>query len=390
MTVFLTMDLSVLSLIILLIIYFNIYSRSNRKSIPDRLFSLLIISNMLLIVIDILGWAFNGLPGDINRSLNIGSNALLYLVTPAAPILWALYTYYQIHKDEIYLKRAAYMLAVLFVLNAAASLASVSTGWFFTVDASNIYQRGQFFWAHLACCYSIFLATFFYILINKKRLEKRYFISLLLFFVPMSIGTALQVIQYGVSYNWVGMMLSLLIIYFYIQNRGLNTDYLTGAYNRRQFDGYAKAKIRNSTQDHPFAAIMMDIDDFKQINDTYGHETGDEVLKDAVMIIKQSLRQHDFVARIGGDEFIVILNLNSQRDLEQTVKRIQQSVHMFNLVNKKPYRISFSFGYDIYNKNKMNLDGFLRHIDHLMYKNKNAKRMVTAQSQSDLEFDILA
>jgi diguanylate cyclase (GGDEF)-like protein len=180
---------------------------------------------------------------------------------------------------------------------------------------------------------------------------------------------------YGVSYNWTGMMLSLLIIYFNIQNRSLNTDYLTGVYNRRQLDEYINAKIRNSMEGKSFSAILIDIDEFKSINDRFGHETGDEALKDAVSILRKSLRLNDLIARFGGDEFVVILDISSREMLEQAVKRIADNVEDFNNDSQKPYKISFSMGYDVYDVNsKLKPDDFFNHIDMLMYNNKKSRR----------------
>ncbi|MGI5849854.1 MAG: diguanylate cyclase [Christensenellales bacterium] len=236
--------------------------------------------NIALIVVDILGWVFNGLPGTLNRVCNTGFNLLLYIVVPAAPSLWVLYTNYQIYQDNNRMKTPKRILITFFVLNALISIANIFFGWYFRVDAQNIYHRGDYFWVYPVYNLSLIVYTFIFILINRRLIEKKLFFSLLLYYPPQIIGILIQTFSYGVSYNWTGMMLSLLIIYFNIQNRGLNTDYLTGAYSRRQLDQYAKARVRNITDGNPFSAIMFDLDGLKQINDHFGHDIGDEALKD--------------------------------------------------------------------------------------------------------------
>ena len=179
---------------------------------------------------------------------------------------------------------------------------------------------------------------------------------------------------YGMSYNWIGMMLSILIFYLNVQNRGLNTDYLTGIYNRRQFESYAKERIRNSSEGKSFSAISLDLDAFKRINDTFGHDVGDEALKDAVDIIKKSIRRNDFVARVGGDEFVVLLDFSNEDLLHDTANRIRSNAQIFNKENKKPYNISFSVGCATYDPHsKMGMDAFFSHIDKLMYEEKRKK-----------------
>lgn len=85
-------------------------------------------------------------------------------------------------------------------------------------------------------------------------------------------------------------MLSLLIVYFYVQNRNLNTDYLTGVYNRRQLDLIIREKIRNCTEEKSFSVILIDLNGFKQINDTFGHNAEVAALQETVKVIRNCLR----------------------------------------------------------------------------------------------------
>jgi len=202
-----------------------------------------------------------------------------------------------------------------------------------------------------------------YLIKHKQYIEKRKYISMIVYFIPMAIGTTIQVLFYGYSLNWVGMMLSLLIIYFNIQNRGINTDYLTGIYNRRQLDEYIRERIRNSTENKSFSEILLDLNEFKSINDRFGHKIGDEALKDSVEIIRRSLNTDDFIARFGGDEFVIITDIYNGQTLDKVVNRIRKNVENFNVSNIKPY--------NIYSCNsKMEADEFFKHIDMLMYENK--------------------
>ena len=118
----------------------------------------------------------------------------------------------------------------------------------------------------------------------------------------------------------------------------------------------------------------MDIDNFKSINDTFGHGTGDAALRDAVQILKNSLRRDDFIARFGGDEFLVVLDIPNLKILEETVARIRKGVETFNAQGDRPYRLDFSLGYDIYHvPSKMSSDEFIDHLDRLMYEDKRKK-----------------
>lgn len=369
-----TIDSSIISIIILIFIYINAYDRSERVFMDYKLFIALVQTNMALIIIDILGWVFNGLSGSFNMISNKGFNLLLYIVEPIGPMLWIFYTNFQVFQDEERIRKLKHILLIFFAINAIASIMSLYTGWFFSVNAKNIYRRGDYFWIHVLFCYVLLIYSFIFILINRSKIETKYYYSMLLYFLPQAVGTTIQVFVYGVSFNWSGMMLSLLIIYFNIQNRSLNTDYLTGLYNRRQLDSYLKAKIRNSSDEKSFSAILIDLNKFKYINDMFGHDVGDEALQDTVEIIRECVRQNDFVARFGGDEFFIIMDIHSRGILEEGVERIKDTVEKFNKNSKKPYELSFCMGYDVYDhKTKMKADDFFKHIDMLMYNNKNSR-----------------
>jgi diguanylate cyclase (GGDEF)-like protein len=370
-----TLDSSIISLIILIFILINLYNRSDRL-FPDReLFLKIVIFNIFIIIVDLLSWAFNGVEGTAFMALNAAFNCIGYMAAPVAPMLWMLYVDYQIYHDEKRLKRVKRVLFALLAVNAALSAASLFTGWFFGVDSHNIYYRGPLFLVYNVFNYLLMAYTAILLLIKKRALQGRYFYSMLLFFVPPVTGMLLQTFIYGVSYNWVGMALSVLIYYLNIQNKSLSTDYLTGAYNRRRLEEYKKSRQKNGGGEAPFSAIMFDLDNLKQINDELGHDAGDEALKDAVDIIRRSIRESDFVSRIGGDEFIVILDIKSPDILRDAKKRIERSIAAFNEAGKKPYTLSLSYGYRVYNaKSGEKMEDFFKNIDSLMYRDKNKKR----------------
>jgi diguanylate cyclase len=104
-------------------------------------------------------------------------------------------------------------------------------------------------------------------------------------------------------------------------------DSLTGVYNRRAFDRrLADLMTRNTLQVQPFALLMIDIDDFKRINDSYGHPTGDRVLVTLVNKCRQSVRGEDLLARYGGEEFAILLLGASLRNAVKKARQICESI----------------------------------------------------------------
>lgn len=105
------------------------------------------------------------------------------------------------------------------------------------------------------------------------------------------------------------------------------TDELTGLHNRRYFDVHFEAQREYSHENgKPISILMMDLDRFKEVNDTYGHPVGDEVLKEIAVRIKDSVRQFDMVARIGGEEFVVVMPDAGEGQAKMVAERLRRRV----------------------------------------------------------------
>ena len=106
-----------------------------------------------------------------------------------------------------------------------------------------------------------------------------------------------------------------------LQNTSLGVDFLTGLHNRRKLDELLQDRVARYAPDRPFAGIMIDIDDFKEINDNLGHAVGDTALAETAHLISRCVRAGDSVARYGGDEFVVLLAIKEPTDLDDVMKR---------------------------------------------------------------------
>jgi diguanylate cyclase (GGDEF)-like protein len=154
-----------------------------------------------------------------------------------------------------------------------------------------------------------------------------------------------------------------------------NTDPLTGALNRRSFNEIAEKKmIAAEVNGHPYTMVYIDLDDFKTINDTLGHATGDLVLKTAVDVIQSQIRNTDFLARLGGDEFAVLLVDTGQKQAKPIIQRIQSSLLEKMKVNE--WGITFSIGVLTFLTMPESADKLVGLTDAVMYavkdKGKNA------------------
>lgn len=161
-----------------------------------------------------------------------------------------------------------------------------------------------------------------------------------------------------------------------LTNRVLFLDRLTVAYNRSR-----------RRKDTLFAVILIDLDDFKQVNDTYGHLAGDQVLTGVTHRLTESLRPADTLARLGGDEFGVLLDdLSRAGDVIPVVRRIQTEINRPTTVHEHHIRVTASIGIALPTRDSVNAEELLHRADLAMYeaKKKGKAQFFTAGEKSQL------
>ncbi len=149
-----------------------------------------------------------------------------------------------------------------------------------------------------------------------------------------------------------------------IENQ-LKYDCLTQLYNRTYFE---QEMIRLGLSNHPVGIIVCDIDGLKLINDTLGHIKGDELLNQAAGIIKESCREKSMIARIGGDEFVILIQDGTNADLEETCKKIRDALVRHNTENPCA-TLSLSIGFCMRHSGQ-NINESFQEADNIMYRQK--------------------
>ena len=153
-----------------------------------------------------------------------------------------------------------------------------------------------------------------------------------------------------------------------------NYDALTGLPNRSLLaDRMEQAIAHNKRNKNSIAIAFIDLDGFKEVNDTYGHSIGDDLLCSITEQLKRTMRGCDTLARIGGDEFVMILDeLNNPDECNAILTRVLESVSKTIFIKNKPIQVSASIGVTIYPQDNSNSDQLLRHADQAMYIAKNS------------------
>ena len=154
------------------------------------------------------------------------------------------------------------------------------------------------------------------------------------------------------------------------------TDKLTGLYNRRGLFALVEQLFKLSKrQKTGMFMLYADIDNLKEINDTWGHKEGDIVIIDMANILKMNYRDSDIVARIGGDEFVVVPVGTDGDNVEEITARLQKSIQVHNAKVNRSYKLSLSAGIAYYDpETPCSVDELLAQGDKLMYEQKKYKQ----------------
>ncbi|MFA6054187.1 MAG: GGDEF domain-containing response regulator [Thermodesulfovibrionales bacterium] len=153
-------------------------------------------------------------------------------------------------------------------------------------------------------------------------------------------------------------------------------DELTGLYNRRGFFTLAEHLLKTAKrQQAGLFMLYCDLDGLKGINDALGHQKGDWALIDTANILKETFRDSDIIARIGGDEFVVMPIKTTGDNLEIVINRLQKAVEMDNTKSKREYKLSISIGTAYFDPlSPCTIDELLSQADKLMYEQKRSKQ----------------
>ncbi len=349
--------------------------KSNKLS---KLFGKMTLCLIYLLIIDSFGRVER--TSGIKMILNSVGNFLIFLTDPIIGLFIANYLE-ELTTNSLTKRRNKIMLYLsytIIALNVVLVLTSeiFDFKWFYYYT-NNIYQRGPFFVHRAISLLSIAFLLIIHVILNKNMLNKRYIEYLLILPIAPPLFGGLQIFVKNYALEYCGMVLACLTIFVCIQNKEANNDFLTDTINRRCFDKILTEKVQQANKiNQNFSLFMVDLDKFKNINDSFGHETGDKALIEVSNILKKSFRKSANICRYGGDEFCIISELTKEEDVEKTINLIQQKVENFN-EKSTSFKLGLSIGYSIYDSTST-LKNLLKTADDNMYLQKEEHHKIPA------------
>jgi len=361
--------LSILLFFLLVHAYFNM----NRKKITNRLFIWIMGLTLLTLILEIFSVILNNSDFKQFMVLHKLVNIIGFIVTPGILFLGYIFTIEWVNKYQQEKIKVNKLLLLPLIINGIATLMSYSENGVFRITSENIYERGLLFFILPCVSYIYFAYNLFFIYKQRKKFTYSELGMFSLFYIVPAIFTSIQ-LKYSLYLTiWNSTALIVVLTYIFILNDQAYRDILSGLQNRLAYEHYAQNL--NYKKLNKLFMIYIDIDDFKTINDQYGHYEGDEAIKTFATLLVDSfpLRQKKLI-RLGGDEFLILLEDQQLEKVVYYIENLTQNVQVYNISEKKPYRLKFSYGMACYTDAYESLYQLLEYADQLMYEQKESKK----------------
>jgi diguanylate cyclase (GGDEF)-like protein len=347
------------------------YLKFNRKEPVHQLFFALIVLTIVILLLEMLSVLLNSASCKNLLVLHKLVDTAGFVLAPLAPIVAALYVYKRTNR-YIRLKISKIIwLGAPALGNAIVSLGSYQYNWIFSITNENLYLRGPLFFI------SPVFISFYYCLIlwllydNRMKIndEERVMLSLLPT-IPFLLSV-FQLYYFVYLTIWNSLAIAVVMNYIFILHNQTKIDPLTGLGNRLAYDEYIANLSHKSKL--VLSVVNIDLDDFKSINNQYGHHEGDKVLRAFAGELKAVFDDVGMPIRVGGDEFIVWIRENNPAIIAQYMATLADRVKTSNENMGRPYRVGFSYGMTVLNAQHNDLQELVQHSDKLMYEEKQKK-----------------
>lgn len=353
------------------LIFFLLVSRAitrTKSATEEHALNAMMVLTMIACVVEPLTFYIDGRPGKLCYWISMLGGTYLYYANAIGAFLWCMFVDLSLFHDYDRMKKIYRPLSIPIGILLISLFGNIWGHYYFYVDENNVYQRQPgvnvfYFYVIICALYSLFLYL-------RHRLEvgRAAFFPIYMYLIPIMTGSVLQMLFYGMSLAWLGTSIGIVALYMSIQNQKAYLDDLTGLFNRSYLEHTLYTMSRDTSGS--YYGIMIDMNYFKSINDSYGHSVGDEALVKAAEIIKKAVSKLGTVYRFAGDEFIVILKTGDEADVLAVEKEIREQGENFNKTGAVKYKLSFAMGHDSYHPQEDNADSFLRGIDTAMYRDK--------------------
>lgn len=359
-----------LGLGLMIVLMLSTNRRGKMVSLDGRLFNWMCRMCLALCVLETLSFWLDGRTFSGARELILGTNASLFMLNAIFSYTWSVYVDYKFYEDVQRLRKIYIFVALPAVLVCLLSLLNLAVPVFFWVNEENLYYRTPLVVITYVVTYCYLTYGAVLVFRNRHKTNRYLFMPVMTFLVPIYLGSLIQLCCYGLAMIWVCVAFGLTSLYINLQNEKVFLDTLTNLYNRSYLMHYMEYLARQTKKGTSVLGMMLDVNNFKYINDTYGHLAGDEVLREVGKILQSATEGCGAVVRYGGDEFVILLEGDHREMGEHVRGEIAKGLARYNASGNAPCPISLSLGESEFDR--LNVDKFFRDMDEKMYDDKRA------------------
>lgn len=366
------------ALFFLLLCFIAFQSRRNISQQMSRiLFRNTVYGIIVTLGLDILWMLIDGRSFPGNIAMNYIVNALFLSAGVLLGGLWYLYVLETL--GVVITRKLTFLILLPGAIFTVLNLLSIWTGWIFFINEGNRYIRGPLFWLQTIGALSLLFASLIHILIvlafGKHRTDRHSILKLLSFYIIPVIGTVATLPYSGMPGTWTCASASIILIYMDDQDREIVRDSLTGLNNRKTLKTVFTEYAKQATPEKRLCLLMIDLDNFKSINDTLGHPVGDQALVATAEILTKSVSgMQAFVARYGGDEFLIMGFFSDQEALQSFKQGIRDRCETYNTEKKPPYVLCVSIGSSFYEASQ-SFEELVENADEALYEEKRRRKV---------------
>ena len=358
--------------IFLLLVMVPIIMRNNGKNdMRIRLFLILIYSTITVIFLEFLTNVSDGQSGTLAYIVNYSSNSLLLLGALLIGAIWANYVDYTIFESKENLRRNHYYLHAPAII-ALLLIVNIFIPIFFNIDQNNLFHKGPLHSLILGALLAIYFYVYLLVQKHREQLKSSVVWGVLLFVMFPSLFEASEYILGELPYTFVSIAFSIIFVYLFTESVSNTRDKTTDLFTRQKATDYIQNAIKKNEK---FSVVVIDLDSFKEINDTLGHMTGDRALIDFTKKLSSIFKFDSMVSRMGGDEFIVISRVIDQNEIKERMEFLQYKV----LSSEQDYAkyLNFSYGCALsMDAEKLTVDHIIHMADMKMYQAKESKKRI--------------
>jgi diguanylate cyclase (GGDEF)-like protein len=361
------------SALIIVLIFVNYVRKFNTDSFQRLVFCSLLLFTFISMTSNFAYLLLEGTPG---RAVYVSLYAFAivdYIFQVLAYYYIIIFIDYMVFKDQ---KRTGTITAVLYMfvfIHALVLALNFKHRFYFDIsEGSNIFNPGEKYYLRIIINYCPIIFAVYDLATSQTKFRKSFLFMMFLLLIFPFAGSTVDLVFGPVKIIWPCITAALLYAYFFIIQSDTRLDSLTGIGNRYSFNEFTDRLSRRNTGES-WVIVMIDMDHFKEINDTLGHKEGDNALRDMAGIIKKCIRGTDFAARYGGDEFVLAVKM--ENNIEAFMRRMQEGIDQHNAKQIRPFKLEMSYGHDVFTADgSKKIDEFLAHIDSLMYNHKRERR----------------